>query len=283
LFRIDKNRHQRFTNQRFLIFQRNSVVSIKTHFPSPEGRKVPLSEKIPRAILLIRNPLYAFPAYFNILQRVQNKSQKQFTHAPLNEWITWRNDNFDRQLQVWRRHTEYWIDSYSKINRLVITFEKLTDRDYGPDEVLRLAEFLNRSERVDTLPPEDIPCVWQNVVELNRHHPQRLKSEGNKTDDSDVGKDGSLLLNVHQNDSAIDLKAIGLMKQEEDKLENIKTTRTKEKKTIDYVAPFNRRQLRDIIQVLTQLLERYRDEIVLAPILVKYIDEAAKRSEAMSD
>ena len=92
----------------------------------------------------MRHPLYAFPAYFNILHRFQNKSPNHSTHAPIDEWIKWRNDNFDKQLQVWRRHTEYWVNSFDKINRLIIPFEKLKDRDYGPDEALRLAEFLNR-------------------------------------------------------------------------------------------------------------------------------------------
>jgi len=46
-----------------------------------------------------------------------------------------------------------------------------------------------------------------------------------------------------------------------------------------YIAPYTPSHLKDMIQVLTNLLERYRDDRALAPILVEYIDVVARRSE----
>merc|ERR1719210_1796203 len=44
-----------------------------------------------------------------------------------------------------------------------------------------------------------------------------------------------------------------------------------------YVAPYTPRQLQDMINMLTQLMERYRDQQSITPIIVRYIDEVARR------
>lgn len=51
---------------------------------------------------------------------------------------------------------------------------------------------------------------------------------------------------------------------------------------VKYDPPYNKQQLRHMIQILTQLLERYRDDDELAPVLVAYI-EVAQRSQAAVD
>ena len=145
----------------------NNVVSIKTHYPSNEGRAMDGAERIPRAFLLIRNPLYSIPSYFNFLYEYENKLPGHSTKAPVDEWIRWRNDNFERQVQVWRRHTEYWMDTYDKLHRSVISYERLIDDQNGPSEAMKIAEFLNRSDGVSTVAPEDVPCVWHTIVKYN--------------------------------------------------------------------------------------------------------------------
>ena len=40
-----------------------------------------------------------------------------------------------------------------------------------------------------------------------------------------------------------------------------------------YSRPFIEKQIKDMVVALAQLLEKYRDDKVLAPILVQYIDQ----------
>lgn len=289
--------------------------------PSHEGRLIPRNERIPHAILLVRHPMHAFPAYFRRLYRYLNQSP-EVNYPPVDKWIEWRNDNFDRQLQVWRRHTEYWMDHYSKTDRLVVTYEKLVDEAYGADEALRVAEFLDRSEGVSSFPPEDVPCVWRRIVnpkEGEYHTTRRLQEVEVTGGDNETGV-GVVQNEVIQNEAVqnqgVDIAVVdahvdaveeqgeggevqvGLtqpagenpqsgtvleveVKHEEQDVPVVpkKTTESVKSIEIKYLAPFNKRQLRDVIQILTQLLERYRDDRGLAPILVSYIDEVAQRSK----
>mmetsp|Transcript_11785 Transcript_11785/g.17897 ORF Transcript_11785/g.17897 Transcript_11785/m.17897 type:complete len:329 (+) Transcript_11785:251-1237(+) len=224
-----------------------NIVSIKTHYPSSEGKPIPGAENVPRAMLLIRNPLHSIPSYFNFIYEYQNNLPGHSTKAPLEEWIKWRNGNFDRQLQVWRRHAEYWMDTYDKLHRIVIKYENLIDDENGPSEAAKIAEFLNRSDGVSTITPQEVPCVWHGVIKYKK----RRRLEEVATNSTEVAT----------------------------KSDEIQSKRGGPK----YTAPYNPTQLKDLIQVLTQLLERYRDDKDLAPILVSYIDEAARRSNGENE
>jgi hypothetical protein len=222
------------TGDDFQLNGHNNVVSIKTHYPSSEGRPLANADKVPRAILLIRNPLHSIPSYFNFVYEYQNNLPGHSTKAPLEEWIRWRNDNFDRQIQVWRRHAEYWMDTYETQNRMVLCYESLIDDDLGAAEAMKIAEFLNRSDGVTTVTPEEVPCVWHTVIKYKK---RRRLQEAEKAVDPQSKRGGP-----------------------------------------KYIAPYTQQQLQDLISVLTQLLDRYRDDKDLVPVLVSYIDEAAKRS-----
>jgi len=225
-----------------------NIVSIKTHYPSNEGREIPGAENIPRAILLIRDPLQSIPSYFNFLYEYQNNLPGHSTKAPLEEWIKWRNDNLDRQLQVWRRHAEYWMDGYDNVHRLVISYENMIDDNAGGKEAMKIAEFLNRSDGVTTVTPEEVPCVWYTVVKYKK---RRKLIEATDEENETVQNTASVVVDDPQS----------------------------KRGGPKYIAPYTPQQLKDLIQVLTQLLERYRDDKDLAPILVSYIDEAARRSK----
>lgn len=220
------------TGDDFQLNGQKNIVSIKTHYPSNEGRPLTGAESIPRAILLIRNPLYSIPSYYNFLYEYQNGLAGHSVRAPLEEWIKWRNDNFDRQMQVWRRHTEYWMDTYQAANRLILPYEKLTDDDIGADMAIALAEFLNRSDGVNSRPSNEIPCIWHSIVKY-----QDLKNV--TTEDLESKRGGP-----------------------------------------KYIAPYNHGQLRDMLNVLTDLLEKYRNEKAINAILESYIVEVARRAQA---
>jgi hypothetical protein len=394
-----------------------NVVSIKTHYPSHEGREIAGADEVPRAMLLVRHPLFSIPSYFNFLYEYENGLEGHSTRAPLEEWIKWRNDNFDRQLQVWRRHTEYWMDNYDKLNRLVISYEHLTSDKWGPKEALRIGEFLSRNEGVTVRNPEEIPCVWYTVikykkskgrrrrlqeqqeVELEQQAPsntERIQQEQPQEEVVIANEQPVNELPLPRNSARMEkLLQLGVPGDSHEALmtlinppeeatattdtmveappmvldmERIQQEQTQEEVVVaneqqlvnesppppppsemtpavlmeqqpengqeqeeppppqeqlpqeqppqeqqqqpppqegeaennltpltgiesnpndphskrggpKYIAPYNERQLKDMIQVLTQLLERYRDDKALAPILVSYIDTVAERAE----
>jgi len=211
------------------------------------------------------------------------------------------------------------MDHYSKSNLLVIAYERLIDGEYGADEAMRVAEFLDRSEGVVSFPPEDVPCVWRKIVKTKEgiFNPRRLEevnvtTDGETGDNTNFGPQDALTPNggvAVDVDVAVVAESVvtgtalvekqGAVGAAKDKIvmeEYIKHRKESQISvtpvkidTIDansaqiietkYIAPFNKRQLRDLIQILTQLLERYRDDRGLAPILVSYIDEVSQRSQ----
>lgn len=219
------------TGDDFQLNGHENIVSIKTHYPSNEGRPLPGAGSIPRAILLIRDPLYSIPSYYNFIYEYQNGLAGHSVRAPLEEWIKWRNDNFDKQMQVWLRHTEYWMDNYQAANRLVLPYEKLTDDDSGADMAIAVAEFLNRSKGVNSRPSTEIPCIWHSIVKY-----KDLDNAATKGIESKRGGP-------------------------------------------KYIAPYNQKQLRDMMNVLTNLLEKYRNDKAINAALVSYIDEVARRAQ----
>ncbi len=198
-------------------------------------------------MLLIRNPLYSIPSYFNFLYEYKNGLPGHSTRAPLHEWIVWRDANFDNQLEVWRRHAEYWMDTYSRgPNRLIIQYERLISDDYGPDMAIQIGQFLNRSDGVKSKHLNEIPCIWHTIVKYKEHQKQN---------------------NVRR-------------RLEEAPQAGVDADPQSKRGGPKYIAPFTREQLRTTMNVLTTLLERFKnDEPVMTNILIQYIDEVARRAE----
>ena len=150
----------------------HKVVSVKTHFPTRKTVDVASIDKVhfPRALLILRHPKDAIPSYHNHLYEKQNGIAEHSTRAPLNDWIQWRNDNFFEQMEEWTRHTEYWLDAYPngglEGDRLVVTYEGITDDLFGPSHAHALARFLDKSEGVDTVELDEgkVACVWRRIV-----------------------------------------------------------------------------------------------------------------------
>lgn len=268
------------TGDDFQLNGHQNMVSIKTHFPSHEGREIPGAENVPRAVLLVRHPLYSIPSYYNYLYEMENNLENHSTRAPLEAWVQWRNDNFDRQLQVWRRHTEYWMDHYSKTNRLVVAYENLTDDEMGPVETTRIAEFLSRSDGVDVRDAEEIPCVWFKVVKYKKAMAGKGRRLQEKDDPAPPPKnDSSESVQAEQDTVKVEQPPTEeATKKRKPALSNPAAPQSK-RSGPKYVAPYTETQFRDLMSVLTQLLERYRDEKSLAPVLVRYIDEVERRIE----
>ena len=145
------------------------TVSVKTHFPHEHGNAamgMTTNEQFPRAVLLLRHPKDAFPSYFNYLYEVQHNLPGHSTRAPMDDWLRWRDANYEEQMIAWAQHADFWLSRYSddpeKI--LVLGFEGLTDDRGGPASALGLAAFLDRSNGIDTIDPEAVPCIWDKIV-----------------------------------------------------------------------------------------------------------------------
>jgi hypothetical protein len=142
-------------------------VAVKTHWPDPNG--VPLDEfdeHFNGAVLVLRHPAKAIPSFFNFWYERVHHLANHSTRAPLEEWIKFRDTGLVQQLQYYQHHMEFWLRKYeeSRGKLLVVTYEDLTDDIKGPETTAKIAEFLNKAEGVQTVPPESISCIWQKVV-----------------------------------------------------------------------------------------------------------------------
>ena len=58
----------------------------------------------------------------------------------------------------------YWMDRYTPENRLLITYEGLTDDVIGAEVTKGLSLFLGQAKGVTTIHPDSVPCIWRAVV-----------------------------------------------------------------------------------------------------------------------
>lgn len=152
------------------------AVTVKTHYPHSEGNKKFIDAvkpgaspsdggKIDRMILILRNPQNAIPSYLNFLYEVENNLDGHSTRAPLQEWFAFRDHEFDNQIRQWREHAEYWLERYPEGQRLILSFEGLTNDVGGPIFTKELAKFLDsKGGGVPVIYGESVPCVWETVV-----------------------------------------------------------------------------------------------------------------------
>jgi len=147
------------------------VSAIKTHYPSNTPQAVidklgsETLNRITRTILLTRNPLNALPSYCNFVYERQNKLRNHSTRAPLDYWITWRNENFEKELKLWVDHQRYWLDKGNSDSLYHLTFEHLVDPNQGPDSLKGMGEFLSHDEEIPTVPSDRMDCIWEMFVD----------------------------------------------------------------------------------------------------------------------
>ena len=172
----------------------HNVVGIKTHYPCPAGREFPGAETIQRAIIFVRHPMDTIAAYHDIIYASENNLPWDAApRAPLASWIKWRDAAFARELEIWRKHFTYWIERYTELSRLIVPYEQLVRRKEGPDIVVKMAEFLSRTSGVNVVNPDDIPCVWQTVInsiprQTSLSPEQEEKDEEESGNDNEGGK-----------------------------------------------------------------------------------------------
>jgi hypothetical protein len=143
------------------------VVAIKSHYPahgSTDEIFMPFA-KVDRSVLLLRNPLKSMPSFLSYLYERENNLENHSTRVPLEKWIEWRDEHFQKELMSWVHHTLFWMEHNSKGNTLVISYENLVDKNSGPMEYAKLGGFLSESSgKKLAQSQDDIPCVWDFIV-----------------------------------------------------------------------------------------------------------------------
>jgi hypothetical protein len=194
------------------VFGQGEVIALRTHFPHTSGKLASWDEDIPKAFVLLRNPMHAIPQYFNQVYRINNHlgpdSRAPFTneHAQSSHdaWIKWREKQLHSQILLYRRFVSFWMEKFlgNDANRIYLSYEELMEQDDVPDEAIRLATFLHDGIQSNTVEMmdmfggsiddhsiaetttkamvrmvrlEDVPCLWKSVV----HHHRGVGDEYN--------------------------------------------------------------------------------------------------------
>jgi len=150
----------------------SDVITIKTHYPQSNGILVDFDEQIGRAFVIIRNPMKSIPSFFNHIYETRNHLPVHSERAPVEEWVKWRNAYLDIEIAEYKKFICYWMDRYKPEDRLLITYEGITDDVIGAEVAKGLNEFLSQVPGVTTIDRESVPCIWRAVVK-NEPPPQQ--------------------------------------------------------------------------------------------------------------
>lgn len=249
-------------------------VAIKTHYPSRQ-HQIEGDRLMQRVILLLRSPMHSIPSYHNYLYEKDHNIPDHTTRAPESAWIKWRDEHFDQEIVTWKKHLQYWMSEFKSKDRLVISYERLVNHKTGPIESSRIANFLGRNEGITVVPPAQIPCVWDKVVNYKRID---VDEDGNEIDQSEEER----FLAVHRNlydehGNVLEKNNIGSRKGVKRRVKYVSHEdpahpehSLREGKQ---VYSFTSSQLQTIRNTLNGLRGLYLGEYTLVVILSKYIEE----------
>jgi len=234
-----------FTNGR-----EKNVVSIKTHYPHPQGRLIPFQDELSRVLLLIRHPMDAIPSYYSYLYEMENGLPPHSTRAPKEAWIPWRDEKFKKELELWKETIIFWMDSYPKNQRIVLFYEKLVEEEIGPFEAARLSSFLEKAQSVTGYDSDEIPCVWRAIV---KYHEQVQELEAMR---KLKGKRNLDEQNLDVNQNSTNLTAI-VSEDEEDWIDEVYRPNPASFRTGPRDYPFTMKQHVMVWQALKDLQRMY--------------------------
>jgi len=148
------------------------VVTVKTHYPVKNARHgfESVNEQVANgAIVILRNPLYAIPSYFNLRYEHQHELPNHSTRGPKKAWLEYREHpghGFSVQLPAYEQFVVYWLERFAsdRSNLLLLSYEDLTDETNGPLVAMQIVEFLNQKVGVGSIEREAIPCIWRTIV-----------------------------------------------------------------------------------------------------------------------
>jgi len=183
------------------------VVVVRTHFPHTSGRLAAYDDRVPRAFVILRNPLHAIPCYFDQLYQMHShipvgSSSSSSTKETQDAWIKWRDNQFSDQLLLYRNFVSFWMLKYlgKDDKRIYFAYEDLMEEEMGAHEAIRLAGFLEGGIRAsameittqssqlgpDSIAEEavksfadisEVPCIWKDIFTSTT---QQIPGEANQ-------------------------------------------------------------------------------------------------------
>lgn len=165
------------------------VVAVRTNYPH-SSKLAAWDYDIHGAIVILRNPLTAIPSYFDQLYELNS-------HVPAgdssvettNQFIKWRDNQISDQLLLWQRFVSFWMEKFAEddIKRIFISYESLMNEVSGPQETVRLTEFLKGGMRASAMNlsmidesiktfanMDETYCIWKDMATLATSHEGRL-------------------------------------------------------------------------------------------------------------
>ena len=140
-------------------------VLLETHYPLQGSLKIRDEENFRGAILLLRNPITAILASYNTFASRQYRYSADVVRASEEEWIRYRDSAFASQVKQYERFVTHWMNKYEE-NRedlLLIPYEGLTGGK-GAIFTKQIGNFLDKTEGINILDPDSIPCIWEKFV-----------------------------------------------------------------------------------------------------------------------
>mmetsp|Transcript_30398 Transcript_30398/g.72892 ORF Transcript_30398/g.72892 Transcript_30398/m.72892 type:complete len:407 (+) Transcript_30398:163-1383(+) len=172
----------------------SKAATCKTHWPllkihSPLEANA--NDYHSHAILLLRNPIHAFPSRLNHLWEVQTDTSAHTTQAPEKAWNRWIHKNWKQQVKTYQELIQTWTriprndNTTSSSNfpykvQLVLSYEELTTRNNnnesnayyslpttaadGAVAAKRLVQVLQQANARVVMGDDKIACLWNHVV-----------------------------------------------------------------------------------------------------------------------
>jgi len=258
-----------------------NVVAVKTHYPVKSSRhNFPnLDPLFDRAIVILRNPMNAIPSYFNLLYEHEHHLPNHSTRGPNSEWIKYSKDaghGLPYQLPKFEEFIEYWMERYldRESQILLLSYEDLTDDIYGANVAAQINNFLAEQDGVDPIEAEAVPCVWDTIVNYNKHTVGTKNVVTQPVIEVDVADRRAAARNIReekvtkQHNQNNGRRMLGV---------NIREGRTHavpvSLRVGPKVRPYTEQQLGDILGMLHRLVEKYRyDEDSVSMDLVRILN-----------
>lgn len=140
-----------------------NTATCKTHWPvfrrhPPADLKENFHSSV---LLLIRNPSRSLASHFNYEFESKNNLTDHSQQAPEADWVLWRDENFGRQIRLWKKVITWWMTSDVYHVQTVIPYEKLVDDTTGPALTQAIADQLNTA---GFSVASDTACQWHWCV-----------------------------------------------------------------------------------------------------------------------
>ena len=149
------------------------AVAVKTHYPSQQAPPTIMENTslraIQKTILLIRNPMNAFPALHRFIYFSDEANAKKSAdeRPPTKAWIKWRNDSMMSQVEQWDKHTRFWLETFRMENLHLLPFEYLKSPERGSEELQKMGTFLGRDDEIiasSLVGPDTFCCLWEKMI-----------------------------------------------------------------------------------------------------------------------